>query len=76
MKVRVEVIDQGTKEVLIEGISPTIAKEYISQRDGQVKMTQDWDAVPYERAPGIGMRVAILRKMWVRFPKKHNKGIR
>ena len=68
MKVRIDVIDQGTKEVLLQGISPTSAKEYITQKGGKVTMVQEWENVPYKHVPGVGMLAANLRRLWVQFP--------
>lgn len=70
MEVRVTVIDIDTRKVLLEGTSSTSAKKYIAQRGGRVKSVKDWDAVPYEKIPGVGARVANLRKIWVLFSRK------
>ena len=74
MEVRIDIIDQDTKEVLFEGISPTSAKVYIAQTAGQVKMSQEWEDVSYEHIPGVGMRAANLRRLWVHFPHKEVDG--
>jgi len=70
MEVKVDIIDQGTKEVLFEGISVEAAKACIAQGRGQVKASQEWPDVPYAHVPGVGMRVAHLRRLWVHFPNK------
>jgi hypothetical protein len=57
MEMKIDIIDQDTREVLFEGISKTSAKVYLTQANGLVKMTQDWTG---------------LRKLWVYFPHKED----
>jgi hypothetical protein len=74
MEVKVDIIDQDTKELLFERISVMSAKVYIAQTLGQVKMSQEWPDVPDKIIPGAGMRGIRLRRLWVHFPNKEADG--